>query len=1014
MGIKRFAHGFYHAVDRHDNKRHNPADALNIDRRSTPSQPAMKLDSFRLRIFISYPRYGAAHTWAAAVEAHLLREGARPWRDETGVLEGDPNWYARIESELHAADLLVAIIGMDSEVCDWQTRELLAADRRGKPIVALRINDRAPMPFVLCEKQPVEARPDQAETLVILVEALQRAASTLPAALTTNSSASAGIPPDQRAAEIVWLESLLYGNLSARPDLYVPLEGIERSSPHAERSLKKVCIATDSLFKAFGVADAAEKIIETRPYSDVLDAYRELGGRKVRRLAVLGEPGAGKSFSLERIALAYADRAMHDALAPIPLLVQLGLWTRPDETLKDFIASQLEGLGRYLPQLIAKRRAVLLLDAINEIPPGQRRHKATQILTLAQDERLASVVISCREKDFAEFSLPFDTLTLQPLSPPRVRDFLHRYHEAQYGPGATEAAEVLFWQIAGGAEVRNAWEAWRRVGAEDLFWTADDIPTKQPDVCSQTNWQQDRAWRRSRFDPRSLLRLAANPYLLYIMAQLPDSPDNRAKLFQGFLDILYGRERKAREDRHDPHLPEREPWLLALTQLAEALQRLSPVDGDEGAAGARTTLTQAEWPAGIDKTLIDFSRDASVLELRGSDLRFTHQLLQEYLASRLLLDASQGRRPAADFWPAERWWERSGWEVVAEIAAESCAGDAAGQIWLIAWIAEANPEVAEQIWRHAGTPALPATLLAHLSARWMPLMTDPARVPQARARAAIGRAMGRLELDRRPGVGLRADGLPDIDWVKISGPQPFIYQDAQHPGLPAFEIARYLITNAQFQAFIDAGGYQDQRWWGRLKIPEPLKPAWDEPNSPRENVSWYEAMAFCRWLSSATGDEISLPTEVQWERAARGCEGREYPWGTFESGHMNCSRVYSDDGAKADIGRTSAVGLFPQGATPAPEQVFDLSGNVWEWCLDRLAFPFLESDVLLAFPFLDSDVSCALRGGTWRYDLDSCRAAYHYRLAPDDRLNVIGFRLCRGSPIDPRDAATLGADTPRR
>jgi len=925
------AHSFYHAVDRHDNKRHNPADALNIDRTSTPSQPAMKLDSLRLRIFISYPRYGAAHTWAAAVEAHLLREGARPWRDETGVLEGDPNWYARIESELHAADLLVAIIGTDSKACDWQTRELLAADRRGKPIVALRVDNRAPMPLVLCEKQPVEARPDRAETLAVLVEALRRAASTLPAVPSTNSSASAGIPPDQRAAEIVWLESLLYGNLSARPDLYVPLEGIERSSPHAERSLKKVCIATDSLFKAFGVATAAQKTIEIRPYSDVLDAYRELGDRKVRRLAVLGEPGAGKSFSLERIALAYADRAMLDELAPIPVLVPLGLWTRPDEILKDFIASQLEGLGRYLPQLIAQRRAVLLLDAINEIPPGQRRHKATQILTLAQDERLASVVISCREKDFAEFSLPFDTLTLLPLSPPRVRDFLHRYHEAQYGPGATEAAEALFWQIAGGAEVRDAWEAWRRIGAEDLFWTADEIPREQPDVYSNTNWQQDRAWHCSRFDPRSLLRLAANPYLLYIMAQLPDPPDNRAKLFQGFLDILYDRERK---DRHDPHLPKREPWLLALTQLAEALQRLSPVDGDEG-AGARTTLTQAEWPAGIDKTLIDFSRDASVLELRGNELRFTHQLLQEYLASRLLLDASQGRRPAADFWPADRWWERSGWEVVAEIAAESCAGDAAAQVELIAWIAETNPEVAEQIWRHAGIPALPATLLEHLSARWMPLMTDPARVPQARARAAIGRAMGRLGLGRRPGVGLRADGLPDIDWVRIPGPQPFIYQDTWHPGLPTFEIARYPVTNAQFQAFIDAGGYHDERWWQELEcIPEPDPPVWDEPNSPRESVGWYAALAFCRWLSTATGKTISLPTEAQWERTARGCEGREYPWGPFESAYINCS-VHSDDDDEADIGRTSAVGLFPQGATPTPEQVYELSGNIWEWCLDE-------------------------------------------------------------------------------
>lgn len=784
----------------------------------------------------------------------------------------------------------------------------------------------------------------------------------------------------------------------------MPLEGIERRPPHAERSLKKVCIATGSLFKAFGVADAAEKSIETRPYSDVLDAYRELGDRKVRRLAVLGEPGAGKSFSLERIALVYADRAMLDALAPIPVLVPLGLGTRETETLKDFIASQLAGLGRYLPQLIAQRRAVLLLDAINEIPPGQRQHKATQILTLAQDERLASVVVSCREKDFAEFSLPFDTLTLQPLSPPRVRDFLHRYHEAQYGPGAIEAAEALFWKIAGGAEVRDAWEAWRRVGAEALFWTADEIPCEQPDVYSKTDWQQQ-VWRRSRFDPRSLLRLAANPYLLYIMAQLPDPPDNRAKLFQGFLDILYSRERKAREDRHDPYLPEREPWLLALTQLAETLQRLSPVDGDGGSAGARTALTQAEWPAGIDKSLIDFSRDASVQELRGSELRFTHQLLQEYLASRLLLDASQGQRPAADFWPTDRWWERSGWEVVAEIAAESCAGDTAAQVGLIAWIAEANPEVAEQIWRHAGAPALPATLLAHLSARWMPLMTDPARIPQARARAAIGRAMGRLGLDGRPGVGLRADGLPDIDWVRIPGPQPFIYQDTWHPGLPTFEISRYPVTNAQFQAFIDAGGYQNKRWWQGLECIPGLDPSvWDEPNSPQENVGWYDALAFCRWLSAATGKTISLPTEAQWERTARGCEGRKYPWGPFESAYINCS-VHSDDDGEADIGRTCAVGLFPQGATPTPEQVHDLSGNIWEWCLDEYHFR-VGTEIEVTCPMM--------RGGAWDSDRDGCSAAFRNKTKNLFRFDFIGFRVCRGSHIDPRDGAPLGAETPSR
>lgn len=953
----------------------------------------MKLDS--LRIFISYPRGGAAHTWAEAVEAHLLFEGSRAWRDETGVLEGDPNWYDRIKSELHAADLLVAIIGMDSEVCRWQTRELLAADRRGKPIVALRVDDWAQMPHVLYEKQPVEARPDRAETLAVLVEALQRAASTLPAAPSTNGSVSAKIPSDQRAAEIVWLESLLYGDLSARPSLYVPLEGIERSSPRAERSLKKVRIATDSLLNAFGVADAAKKTIATRSYSDVLDAYRELGDLKVRRLAVLGEPGAGKSFSLERIALAYADRAMLDALAPVPVLVPLGLWTREAETLKNFISRQLEGLGRYLPQLIVQRRAVLLLDAINEIPPGQRRHKATQILALAQDDRLASVIISCREKDFAEFSLPFDTLTLQPLSPPRVRDFLHFYAAEQGRDNAALAAEARFWEIAGGSDVFGAWEVCVSEGAEDLFWTADYLPIACEGILSRRQFD---AWHRSRFDSRSLLRLAANPYLLYIMAQLPTLPDRRVLLFQGFLEVLYQREKKARQERHDPRVPNREVWLASLASLAEALQRYVPADRDKGDSGVRTALPRAEWPAVIDYNLIDFSRDANVLELWGDELRFTHQLLQEYLVSRLLVDASQGPRPAADFWPPERWWERNGWEVVAEIAAESCTADANAQVRLIAWLAEANPEVAEQICRQVGALVLSANLLQKISARWMPLMTDSARSPQARARAAIGRAMGRLGLDRRLGVGLRADGLPDIDWVRIEGPQLFIYQDSQHPGLPTFDIARYPVTNAQFQAFVDTGGYQDQRWWqGLERIPAPDLPVWNEPNSPRENVSWFEALAFCRWLSAETGAAVSLPTEEQWERAARGCEGRKYPWGALESAHMNCG-VYSDDDDKVDIRRTSAVGLFPQGATPTPECVCDLSGNVWEWCLNDYSRPSQTASGSCAF--------AVLRGGAWNSDPDVCRADFRSSLPPSSRFNHLGFRVCRSSPME-----TLGIES---
>lgn len=114
---------------------------------------------------------------------------------------------------------------------------------------------------------------------------------------------------------------------------------------------------------------------------------------------------------------------------------------------------------------------------------------------------------------------------------------------------------------------------------------------------------------------------------------------------------------------------------------------------------------------------------------------------------------------------------------------------------------------------------------------------------------------------------------------------------------------------------------------------------------------------------------------------------------------MNCA-VHSDDDGEADIGRTCAVGLFPQRATPAPEQVFDLSGNIWEWC--RYAYSQSSESAGAG------KVSRVLRGGAWFGDPVNCRAADRYELSPDFRDGYLGFRVCRGSPIDPRDADPLG------
>jgi len=159
-------------------------------------------------------------------------------------------------------------------------------------------------------------------------------------------------------------------------------------------------------------------------------------------------------------------------------------------------------------------------------------------------------------------------------------------------------------------------------------------------------------------------------------------------------------------------------------------------------------------------------------------------------------------------------------------------------------------------------------------------------------------------------------------------------------------------------------------------------------NHPRENVSWVDAVAFCRWLTEkATACpellpkalrgqakcEITLPTEWQWEKAARGQDGREYPYkGPFDAAKGNTW----DTG----IRRTSAVGIFPNGASPYG--VLDMIGNVWEWCLNE--------DYNPANLWLNARV---VRGGSWYSGFDGERAASRNNDLPYFRLINFGFRL---------------------
>jgi len=240
---------------------------------------------------------------------------------------------------------------------------------------------------------------------------------------------------------------------------------------------------------------------------------------------------------------------------------------------------------------------------------------------------------------------------------------------------------------------------------------------------------------------------------------------------------------------------------------------------------------------------------------------------------------------------------------------------------------------------------------------------------ELQARNTLGLALGRL------GDPRVIDDLRDRSaYVEIPAGR-YAYQDGKQTIERAFLLSKYPVTNSQFALFIAEGGYQRRdhwtkeswQWKEREDVAEPRfwKDAkYNAPNQPIVGVSFYEAEAFCKWAGGF------LPSEQQWEAAARGSQGLEYPWGDqWEDGICNT--------AEAGLDVTSPVGLFPRSRGGELE---DMAGNVWEWC-DSLWQTGKEYRVL--------------RGGSFGSDADGARAAYRLTLHPDGRFPDFGFRSAR-------------------
>lgn len=287
---------------------------------------------------------------------------------------------------------------------------------------------------------------------------------------------------------------------------------------------------------------------------------------------------------------------------------------------------------------------------------------------------------------------------------------------------------------------------------------------------------------------------------------------------------------------------------------------------------------------------------------------------------------------------------------------------------------------------------------------------DAWRLPLSHtARASVGVRLAILG-DGRKGVGLRADGLPDIDWVVTEGSavtieirsdpnnaNSEIRERLTRTVKKSFRMARYPVTIAQFRAFLEDCHRQDG-WHLPPGLMTELPADYPPPkhrarhgNHPADTVNWYDSMAFCHWLSARLGFEVRLPTEAEWQLAATGGDPRRtYPWS--DPTHLDWDPVkepWRANTLESELGRATAVGMYPDGASSA--DLLDMAGTLWEWCLNLFEKPDVTD-------FSTANTPRVLRGGSWFNDQVSARAANRNWSDPFNRLNFIGFRVVCSSP----------------
>ena len=749
---------------------------------------------------------------------------------------------------------------------------------------------------------------------------------------------------------------------------------------------------------------------------------------------ILGDPGAGKTTTQQKLAFDAAHAILQGARLRVPLFVRLS--QQKDADPYAFLEREWERrTGSDFAESLSRGRVLILADGINEIPREKRNETLGGWRVFEQEYRGRNqLIFSGRTLDY-DNQLNLPRVQVEPLDRPRISEFLKK-HQAE--------------------------------GLEEML-----------------------------DDPQNRLNeMARNPLNLFVLAMVyVKSGKNAAVLAnRGRLFYAFTQELLQNEQLWHPNEISTDIKVSLYAQLAYAMQQQGVGTTFELIA-AKAALPETVQIMGEDvplnaARLFHFGRGATILDpVTNPDIRFYHHLLQEYFAARELLRRFNQGEDLRDFWRAPRLAEEmppadvgewdplpepptTGWEVTTILA----AGLARNPEKLIAAVQKVNPILAGRCLDEAGLadPEAVAETRAGVQQDLLADLYDPKM--DLRTRLLGGLILGRIGDPRFPveeindvkvilptmvdvPAGEYLIGSPADDKDAFEGESP-----PTKVKLDAFQIGKWSVTNAEYACFMQAGGYKNEAYWQtdmashwlkgeevaggqfatwnnlrkqitndwpfnwRVRLKQTGKFSqdqldlfefiagaseeefkeflgkylvgksrsqpdyWDDarfnnPSQPVVGITWFEAQAYCNWLSEITNRLYRLPTEAEWEAAARGLpkQGKTYiyPWGD----------EWADAKANSVEGRvqkTSSVGAYTASGNLGPFGTEEQAGNVWNWT----------SSLYLPYPYNaeKSEIKKVkgeriLRGGCWVVGEKHLRCAYRLTNVPDFFDVNIGFRL---------------------